>query len=109
MPSEKTMYGPDHPAFRSLRTKVESEWVPAMQTLVDVDAAALPALWDGDFLFGSKDAAGEDTFVLCEIDVSAVLPFPGEAPPKLAQATLAAVHEAKHVRALHHGRPDSLV
>jgi hypothetical protein len=91
LPSQKTMYGPDEPALRSLRTKVESDWVPAMQTLVDVDDASLPALWDADFLFGTKDDSREDTYVLCEINVSAVLPFPAEAPPKIAQATLAAV------------------
>ena len=91
LPSKKTMYGPDEPAFRPLRTKVESEWVPAMQTLVDVDAASLPALWDADFILGPKDSSRDDTHVLCEINVSAILPFPREVPPKLAQATLAAV------------------
>ena len=69
LPAAKTMYGPDDPVFRSLRARVESEWVPAMQSLVDVDAASLPALWDADFLFGPKDASGEDTYVLCEINV----------------------------------------
>ncbi|MDQ1510905.1 MAG: hypothetical protein QOG50_2749 [Actinomycetota bacterium] len=91
LPSKKTMYGPDEPAFRALRIKVESEWVPAMQTLVEVDAASLPALWDVDFILGPTDASRDDTYVLCEINVSAVLPFPGEVPPKLARATLAAV------------------
>ena len=62
-----------------------------MQTLVDVDEAALPALWDADFLYGPKTPSGDDTYVLCEINVSAVLPFPPEAPPKLAHATLAAI------------------
>ena len=95
LPSQKTMYGPDEPALRSLRTKVEAEWVPAMQTLVDIDAASLPALWDADFILGAKDASREDTYVLCEINVSAVLPFPPEAPTILAQATLAAVGGAR--------------
>jgi hypothetical protein len=96
LPSKKTMYGSDEPAFRSLRTKVESEWIPAMQTLVEVDAESLPALWDADFLLGPKDASRADSYVLCEINVSAVLPFPAEAPPKLTQATLAAVRQTKH-------------
>jgi hypothetical protein len=85
------MFGPDEPALRSLRTKVESEWVPGMRTLVDVDAASLPALWDADFILGAKDTSGEDTYVLCEINVSAVLPFPPQAPAMLARATLAAL------------------
>ena len=99
LPSEKTMFGPDELSFRALRLKLESEWVPAMQRLVDVDTKALPALWDADFLFGPKDESGSDTYVLCEINVSAVAPFPPEALPKLARATLAAVREAKRSRA----------
>jgi glutathione synthase/RimK-type ligase-like ATP-grasp enzyme len=91
LPAPKTMYPPDEPTFRSLRANVESEWVPAMQTLVDVDDASLPALWDADFLYGPKQPSGDDSYVLCEINVSSVLPFPPEAPPKLARATLAAL------------------
>jgi hypothetical protein len=91
LPSQKTMYGPDEPAFRSLRTKLESEWVPALQREVDLDAELLPVLWDADFILGAKDASREDTYVLCEINVSAVIPFPAEAPAMLAQATLAAL------------------
>jgi hypothetical protein len=91
LPAEKTMYGPDESAFRALRANVESEWIPAMQTLVDVDEAALPALWDADFLYGPKTPSGDDTHVLCEINVSAVLPFPPEAPPKLARTVRAAI------------------
>jgi hypothetical protein len=94
LPSAKTMYPPDEPALASLRAKVEAEWVPAMQTLLDIGDPALPALWDADFLLGPKNAALDDTYVLCEINVSAVLPFPPEAPAKLAQATVAAIGAA---------------
>jgi hypothetical protein len=92
LPAQKTMFGPDEPSLLVLRRRVESEWVPAMQKLVDVDTASLPALWDADFLLGPKSAAGEDTYVLCEVNVSSVLPFPPDAPSKLARATLAALH-----------------
>jgi len=95
LPAAKTMYGPDDPAFGALRASVESEWVPAMQTLVNVDDASLPALWDADFLYGPKTPSGDDTYVLCEINVSAVIPFPPEAPPKLARATLAAIRPSQ--------------
>jgi hypothetical protein len=77
---------------------METDWVPAMQSIVDLDASSLPALWDADFLLGPKDAGGEDTYVLCEINVSAVMPFPAEAPPKLAGATLAALRESRRLR-----------
>jgi hypothetical protein len=95
LPAAKTMYGPDAPAFQAIRRNLESEWVPAMQALVDVDDASLPALWDADFLFGPKTDSGEDTYVLCEINVSAVAPFPEQAVPKLALAALARTHAAK--------------
>jgi hypothetical protein len=89
LPAAKTMYAPDEPAFQAIRRSLESEWVPAMQAIVDVDDASLPALWDADFLFGPKTDSSEDTYMLCEINVSAVAPFPEQAPPKLAEAALA--------------------
>jgi hypothetical protein len=39
----------------------------------------LPILWDCDFLFGAPDATGSDTYVLCEINVSSVAPYPESA------------------------------
>jgi hypothetical protein len=91
LPAKKTMLAPDESTLSVLRRRVESEWVPALQKLVDVDTASLPALWDADFLLGPQAASGDDTYVLCEINVSSVLPFPPEAPQKVAEATLAAV------------------
>ena len=35
-----------------------------------IDAASLPIIWDADFLYGPRTASGEDTYVLCEINVS---------------------------------------
>jgi len=49
----------------------------------------LPVLWDCDFLLGPKDAAGQDTYVLCEINASSVSPFPDSAVAPIAAATLA--------------------
>lgn len=91
LPAAKSMYPPDEPAFRRLRALVETDWVPAMQSIVQVDEMSLPVLWDADFLFGPPTAGGEDTYVLCEINVSAVSPFPDEAPPKVAAAVLASL------------------
>src|SRR5262249_41596775 len=91
LPSPKPMFAPDEPALRTLRERVESEWVPGMQRLVDVDPSALPVLWDADFLAGLPTKSGEDSYVLCEINVSSVLPFPPDAPAAVARATAAAV------------------
>ncbi len=52
--------------------KAEFEWVPAMGDLLDLDTLSLPVIWDADFLYGPKDESGVDTYVLCEINVSAL-------------------------------------
>jgi glutathione synthase/RimK-type ligase-like ATP-grasp enzyme len=85
--AEKTMYEATDPIFATLRSSVENDWVPALQARVGVEDRELPLLWDADFLFGPKRAAGHDTYVLCEINVSAVAPFPPAAIPRVAAAT----------------------
>ena len=80
------MYAPDIPAFGGLRTQLEHHWVPEMCALVGLDSADLPLLWDADFLYGPPSATGADTYLLCEINVSSVLPFPDAAPEMLAAA-----------------------
>jgi hypothetical protein len=60
------------PMFQALRTKMETEWTPQMMQLLDHDAGSLPIIWDADFLYGPCTATGEDTYVLCEINVSSV-------------------------------------
>ncbi|MBI5285906.1 MAG: Cj0069 family protein [Chloroflexi bacterium] len=89
LPARKTMYEASEPRFAALRVQVESEWVPGMQRLLALDADALPLLWDADFLYGPRTEAGADTYVLCEINVSSVLPFPEAVPEKLARAVVA--------------------
>jgi hypothetical protein len=91
LPSPKTMFGPDEPAFGRLRADLENRWLPGRQQLLRIDTPSLPVLWDADFLFGPPDASGEDRFILCEINASSVMPFPAEALPALAAATPAAV------------------
>jgi hypothetical protein len=84
------MYPADERAFARLRAVAENDWA-GLQARVGVDDAELPLLWDADFLFGPQTDAGEDTYVLCEINVSAVFPFPPDALPKLVTATAAAL------------------
>jgi hypothetical protein len=101
LPAQKTMYGASEPRFESLRARMESDWVPAMQRLVEVDTASLPLLWDADFLYGPKTEAGEDMYVLCEINVSSVYPFPEQVVGKLAQAVVARITSAKKIDSQH--------
>ena len=86
LPSAKTMYDATHPTFHALRTRLEEEWVPGMRNLVGVEDDQLPLIWDADFLYGPPTDTGEDTYILCEINISSVLPFPERAPRALALA-----------------------
>ena len=85
-PPIKQMEAADTARYQRLRSKVEQEWVPQMQELLGIDTAALPVIWDADFLYGPKNEAGDDTYVLCEVNVSAVWPFPPQATHPLAAA-----------------------
>ena len=73
---------------------MESEWTPQMMQLLDIAAESLPIIWDADFLHGPRLPSGEDSYVLCEINVSSVFPFPEQAPAEIARRTLARVASA---------------
>jgi hypothetical protein len=88
-PGPRIMHPASAPAFQALRTKMESEWTPQMMQLLDIDSESLPIIWDADFLYGPRDGSGEDTYVLCEINVSSVFPFPEQAPSEIARLALA--------------------
>jgi hypothetical protein len=86
-PGPRIMHPASAPAFQALRAKMDSEWVPRMMRLLDIDRGSLPIIWDADFLYGPRTAAGEDTFVLCEINVSSVFAIPEQAPAAIARLT----------------------
>jgi hypothetical protein len=86
IPAAKTMRAADDQEFAGLRSSLEDEWVPGMSELLNLTALELPLLWDADFLFRPRDPNGEDTFLLCEINVSCVSPYPDVAPMRLAAA-----------------------
>jgi hypothetical protein len=55
---------------------MEDEWVPQMMEVLGIDRTRLPIIWDADFLSGPRTASGEDTYVLCEINVSSCFAIP---------------------------------
>jgi hypothetical protein len=57
-----------------------------MMSTLGIEATSLPIIWDADFLYGPPDASGNDTYVLCEINVSSVFAVPDEAPAEIARA-----------------------
>lgn len=78
-PGPRLYYPPTMPEAQPLKRKMEAEWLPALQQQLGIARAQLPVLWDADFLLGPKDTTGKDTYVLCEINVSSVAPFPDSA------------------------------
>jgi len=66
--------------------------------VLGINTASLPIIWDADFLLGAKDRTGKDTYVLCEINVSSVAPFPESAVPFMARAALTQVKSARDLR-----------
>ena len=95
-PGPRIMHPASAAAFQALRTRMEAEWTPQMMQLLDIDAASLPIIWDADFLYGPRTTSGEDTYVLCEINVSSVFPFPEQAPSEIARHALARLISAKN-------------
>jgi hypothetical protein len=86
-PGVRFYHPPTKPEFQALKHKLEHEWVPAAQQLLEIDTESLPILWDCDFLLGPKKETGEDTYVLCEINISSVAPYPESAVPCIVDAT----------------------
>jgi hypothetical protein len=83
------MHGADAPAFQRLRRLMEDDWTPGMMGLLGLARADLPIIWDADFLYGPRTASGDDTYVLCEINVSSVMPIPDQAPDAIARLVAA--------------------
>jgi len=93
-PGPRIMHGSDAEPFQKLRAKMEREWTPEMMHALSLDAASLPIIWDADFLYGPRTAGGEDTYVLCEINVSSCFALPDQAPAAVAQLTASRLRES---------------
>lgn len=85
-PSTRLYHPPTLDMFQPLKAQLEHEWVPALQRHFGLGRDQLPVLWDCDFLFGAPDQHGADTYVLCEINVSSVAPYPESAVPAIVAA-----------------------
>ncbi|HEX4953736.1 MAG TPA: Cj0069 family protein [Thermoanaerobaculia bacterium] len=94
-PGPRLYYPPTRSDFQPLKTRLENDWLDELCRAVGLAKAQLPLLWDADFLYGPRDAAGADTWVLCEINVSSVYPFPDEALAPLAAATKAHLQQLR--------------
>lgn len=87
-PGPRIMHGAEAVPFQALRAKMENEWTPGMMQTLGLDIGSLPIVWDADFLYGPMDPSGQDTYILCEINVSSVFAIPDQAPAAIARLTL---------------------
>jgi hypothetical protein len=85
-PGPRLYHGADLPQFQGLKRMLEAEWLDMLRSRVGLPRDRLPLLWDCDFLFGEPAAGGTERFVLCEINVSSVAPFPPSAIAPLVSA-----------------------
>jgi hypothetical protein len=106
MASHKDMHDEQAPAFQGLRRSMEAEWVPGLQRILEIRTNDLPVLWDADFLYGPRTPDGEDTFVLCEINASAVAPFPETAAPAIVRNAAERLRAARSARSTLKPRSD---
>jgi hypothetical protein len=95
LPSPRHYFPPTRADFQRLKQKLEREWIGGMCDVLGLDTGQLPVLWDADFLYGPKDAAGNDTYVLCEINVSSVYPFPPDALQPLVANTMTRIKSSR--------------
>jgi hypothetical protein len=84
-PGPRIMHDKAAVPFQRLRQFMEGDWIPGMAGLLGIERDALPVIWDADFLYGPATPAGEDSYVLCEINVSSVFPIPDQAPDEIAR------------------------
>lgn len=95
-PAERGMPAPPpgprlyHPAdlaqFQPLKQQLEGAWIELLRERVGLARDRLPLLWDCDFLLGERGAEQTERYVLCEINVSSVSPFPPSAIGPLVAA-----------------------
>jgi hypothetical protein len=84
VPGPRIMHPASASQFGRLRELMETDWTPRLTKMLEIDRQSLPIVWDADFLYGPRTSAGEDTYVLCEINVSSVFPIPDQAPDDMA-------------------------
>jgi hypothetical protein len=93
-PGQRLYHGPDMPEFQVLKRRLEGGWIELLRERVGVSRDRLPMLWDCDFLLGAPDANGAERFVLCEINVSSVSPFPASSIEPLIAAVVRRLGES---------------
>jgi hypothetical protein len=93
-PAGPRLYHPaDAPQFQMLKRLLETGWIEQLRQQVGLQREQLPMLWDCDFMLGEPMTGEAERFVLCEINVSSVSPFPPSAIEPLVTAVWARLTE----------------
>lgn len=85
-PGARLYHDAEAPQFARLKQLLETGWIGMLRSQLGVSPDRLPLLWDCDFMFGEPGPDGAERFVLCEINVSSVAPFPPSAIAPLVAA-----------------------
>ena len=88
-PGPRLYHGPDLAPFQDLRHRLETGWIERLRERVGLPRDRLPFLWDCDFMLGDRAPGEAERYVLCEINVSSVAPFPPAAIPAIVSAVQA--------------------
>ena len=87
-PGPRLYHSADLPAGQPLKQLLETQWLALLCQRLGLTNAHLPLLWDADFLLGEAEPGAPERYVLCEINVSSVSPFPPSAVAPLVAAVL---------------------
>jgi hypothetical protein len=98
-PGPRLYHGPELAGFQDLRQPLERGWVTQLCRRVGLARDQLPLLWDCDFMLGEAVPGEPQRFVLCEVNVSSVSPFPPSCIAPLVEAAIRRAGESKGGRA----------
>jgi hypothetical protein len=79
----------DRAEFQGLKQRLETGWIEQLRLQVGLAREQLPLLWDCDFMLGESAPGDEQAYVLCEVNVSSVSPFPPSSIAPLVDAVKA--------------------
>lgn len=86
-PGPRLYHDAGDPRFQGLKRLLEDAWIEMLCCRVSLPRERLPLLWDCDFMLGETAAGGPERYVLCEINVSSVSPFPPSVVAPIVSAT----------------------
>ena len=86
-PGPRIYFDASWPEAQALKTQLEGSWITQLRETVSLPHERLPLLWDCDFMLGETPPGAAARYVLCEVNVSSVSPFPPSSAAPLIAAT----------------------